>query len=155
MSDATAPTVRRPVLVTLVVAVIYVVGFFDAAIGVLVLLGRYDMKTEADVIEVSLLGAGIVLFGLLLVAVAAGVGHGSNLSRILVTVYSGVQSALHITTIVTTDWDWAAIIGLVLQAGIIVVLWTPPGSHYFRDARRADAAAQAPVAADTAGAAGT
>lgn len=133
-----AVTVRRPLAVTLVVAFVYVVGFYDAALGILVLLSRYEMQRTEDVVIVSLLGAGIILFGLLLVAVAAGVGHGSRLSRILVTVYVGIQAILYVVTIVTTDpWDWWSLGALVVHVAILAALWLPPGSRYFRDVRAA------------------
>lgn len=138
--------VKRPLVVTLVVAFVYVIGFYDAALGVLVLLSRYRAHDDASVVEVSLLGAGVILFGLLLVAVAAGVGHGSRLSRILVTVYAGIQIALYVVTIVTTDpWDWWSIGGLLLHAAVVTALWAPPGSRYFRDV--AAASEPVPVAA--------
>ena len=145
MSDRVV-TVRRPLAVTLVVAFVYIIGFYDAALGVIVLLSRYDMRGEQNIVIVSLLGAGIILFGLLLVAVAAGVGHGSRLSRILVTIYVGVQAILYVVTIVTTDpWDWWSVGALVIHLAVLAALWLPPGSRYFRDVRAAERSA-APVA---------
>ncbi len=45
------------------------------AIGILVLLSRYRVDA-AEVLPVSLLGAGVILFGLLTIAVASGVARG-------------------------------------------------------------------------------
>ncbi|GAA2009373.1 hypothetical protein GCM10009739_21460 [Microbacterium ulmi] len=117
-------------VVTIVVALVYLVGFFDAGIGILVLLSRYRVPDD-QVLTVSLLGAGIILFGLLAVAVAGGVAHGSRLSRMLVTIYL----TLHVMTIASEpDWTWWSLATLALEIAVVVVLWTPPATHYFRAA---------------------
>ena len=118
-------------LVTIAVVLVYVSAIASVAVGTLVLLSRYEVE-RSSVLPVSLLGAAIILFGLLLIAMASGLARGSALSRTLATVYLGVLSLLHVLTIATTDdWDWSAIVQLALAALMILVLWTPPGAHYF------------------------
>lgn len=124
---------HQPILVRVAVVLIYVGGFVSVAIGILVLLSRYQVE-EAAVLPVSLLGAGVILFGLLTIAVASGVARGRRLARLLLTVYLAAQSVLQAITIVTADtWDWTSIAALALAVFIAVAVWTPPGSLYFRE----------------------
>lgn len=118
-------------MVTIAVILVYAGAFADVLLGILVLLSRYQVE-RADVLIVSLLGAGIILFGLLLIAVASGLVRGSRPSRIVATVYIGVLLLLHVVTIVTTDgWDWTSVIPLMVEVLILTALWLPPGSRHF------------------------
>jgi len=119
------------VIVTIAVVLVYLSAFANVALGVLVLLSRYEVA-EADVLRVSLLGAAIILFGLLLIGMASGLARGSRLSRTFATIYLGVLVVLSVVTIATTDgWDWGSMIDLAIEALILVALWAPPGSHHF------------------------
>lgn len=124
--------VRRPIAVTIAVVLVALTGAYNTALGILVLLSRYDVAAQ-DVLAVSLIGAGIILFGLLTLAVASGIARGSRLSRLLVSVYIGIQLTLHVVAIVTSDaWDGLIFVQIALQIALVVVMWTPPGSRYFR-----------------------
>ncbi len=119
---------------TLIVAVVllYLSGLSNVAIGILVLLSRYDVSA-GDVLPVSLLGAGIILFGLLTVAIGSALARGSRLSRVLVTISLGIQFVLQtITIVMTDDWAWSAAVEILLQVYVLIALWTPPGSRRFR-----------------------
>ncbi|MET0781362.1 MAG: hypothetical protein ABWY26_01880 [Microbacterium sp.] len=145
MSAPTAPVVRQPILVRIAVVLVYLSGLTSVAIGILILLSRYQVE-KAEVLPVSLLGAGVILFGLLTIAVASGVARGRRLARVLLTIYLAVQFVLHIVTIVSADtWDWTSLAEMAAYAFIAIALWTPPGSRYFRDAPtdQAEAAASA------------
>nr|WP_208380025.1 hypothetical protein [Microbacterium endophyticum] len=116
---------------------VYLSGLTSTGLGILILLSRYQVAID-QVLLVSLLGAGIILFGLLTVAVASSLSRGSGLSRLLVTIYLGVQITLHLTTIITTDvWDWYAAVQLALEIFVVAVVWLPPASRYFRPMREA------------------
>lgn len=122
---------RRPLVVTLAVVRVTVSGLLSALLGILILLSRYEVAAE-DVLTVSLVGAGIILFGLLTIAVAAGIGRGSRLSRLLVTIYATLELVLYVVAIVMSDaWDWSSIVDIALDLALLVVLWAPPGSRYF------------------------
>ena len=111
---------------------VYLSGLVSVAIGILILLSRYRVET-AQVLPVSLLGAGVILFGLLTIAVASGVARGRPAARLLLSLYLFAQFVLHVITIASTDpWDWVATAELVLYVFIGIALWTPPGSRYFR-----------------------
>lgn len=118
-------------VVTIAVVLVYIGALTNVALGILILLSRYRVP-EADVLPVSLLGAAIILVGLLTIAIASGLARGSRFARFLITVYFGIQTVLHIVAIATTEgWDWNAIVQLVLGVLIVGVLWLPPGARHF------------------------
>ncbi|WP_322411512.1 hypothetical protein [Microbacterium invictum] len=131
MSAPPSDTVRRGVVLTIVVVVVYIVAFADVALGILVLLSRYDVPAD-DVLIVSLLGAGIVLFGLLMVALASALARGSRLARALLTGYVSLLVVLQLVTIFSTDdWDVPATVQVLVQVVAVVLVWVPPASRYF------------------------
>lgn len=130
MTDTPVP--RRPVVVSIVVVLIVLSGLTNAFLGLTVLLSRYQVP-DADVLVVSLIGIGVILFGLLTLAVAAAIGRGSRLARLLLTIYLGIQLVLHAVTALTTDWDWAVLVQSVVELLVLVAVWAPPGSRRFVD----------------------
>jgi len=131
-TDAATPArTRRPVLVTIVLVLVYLSGLSNAALGLLVLLSRYQVPDD-EVLVVSLLGAGIILFGLLTLAVASAVGRGRRLARLAVSVYLAVQFVLHVVTVATTSWDPVTLVQILVDVFIVAALWAPPGSRWFR-----------------------
>ncbi|KRA24249.1 hypothetical protein ASD65_07310 [Microbacterium sp. Root61] len=132
MTTETEAPLRRPVIVTIAVVLLYVSGLLNIVVGVLVLLSRYQVA-ESEVLGVSLLGAAITLFGLLTIGIASAIARGSRLARLFVTLYIAVQIALHVATIVVSDvWDWTEIVQIVAELVVVIALWTPPGTRYFR-----------------------
>lgn len=127
-----APAPRRPVAVTTAVVLVALSGGSNVVLGLLLLLSRYDVSA-ADVLTVSLLGVGTVLFGLLTLAIASGIARGSALSRLLLTIYLAVQFVLHVVTIIASDaWDWTASVQILIEIVLVLLLWTPPGARHFR-----------------------
>ncbi|WP_350352594.1 hypothetical protein ABS642_05905 [Microbacterium sp. A8/3-1] len=123
---------KRPVVVTVVVILVVLSGLSNALLGLTVLLSRYQVP-DGDVLAVSLIGAAVILFGLLTLAVAAAIARGSRLARLLLTIYIGVQLALHAVTALTTTWDWAVLVQSVVELLVVVAVWAPPGSRHFLD----------------------
>lgn len=146
---ATAPGPSRPrrgALLTAAVVLVYLAAFANVGLGILVLLSRYDVA-PSDVLGVSLLGAAIILFGLLMAAIASALARGSALARLLLTGYVGLLVVLQAVTIVTSDaWDIPALVQLLVQIAVVTVLWTPPSSRYFT----ARTSATSPAASSTA-----
>lgn len=122
---------KRPATVTAAVVIVYVAAFLNVGLGILVMLSRYQVES-ADVLWVSLLGAAIILLGLLTLGLASGLARGSRLARIGITLSFGVLIVLHVLSIITTDgWDWSSMIQLALQSAALLLVWTPPGSRHF------------------------
>ncbi|MEV4666975.1 hypothetical protein [Microbacterium sp. LWO12-1.2] len=123
---------KRPAVITVVMILVVLSGLSNALLGIIVLLSRYQVA-DADVLPVSLVGAGVILFGLLTLAVAAAIGRGSRLARLLLTIYLAIQLILHAVTAATTDWDWAVLVQAVVEVLVLAALWAPPGSRHFAD----------------------
>lgn len=130
-ASGASPSTLARVVVNVVAVLVYATGLLATGLGLLVLLSRYE-GIGREVVSLSLIGAVIALFGLLIIAVAAGVRRGSGLSRLLLTLYLAVAALLEIVVIVRADeWDWSASIAVAVATLIIVLLWTPPTTHEF------------------------
>lgn len=124
--------VSRPVPVTLAVVAVYLGGLASAMFGVLFLLSRYEVPADLVVI-VSLVGAGIILFGLLSVAAAAGLSRGSGLSRLFVTLLAAALIVLQAWTLaLAREWSWWAAAQIVVYLLVLIALWAPPAGRFFR-----------------------
>lgn len=98
----------------------------------LVLLDRYGETTDRDILAVSLIGAGITLGGLLLLAVATGLQRGSGLSRLIATLELGGILALDAVLWLALDVnDTGAAVIAALVVALVVLLWTPPTARTF------------------------
>ncbi len=124
------PPQKRPVVISIVVVLVVLSGLSNALLGLTVLLSRYQVP-DGDVMVVSLIGAGVILFGLLTLAVAGGIRRGSRGARLLVTIYLGIQLVLHVVTALTTAWDWAVFVQTVVELLVLVAVWAPPSSRRF------------------------
>ncbi len=122
----------RPVPVTIAVVLVYLGGLASALFGILFLLARYAVEA-GDVVDVSLVGVGIILSGLLSVAAASGLGRGSGLSRVFVTVLGAALIALQLWGLVIDHhWSTWAVMQIVLYGAVIAVLWLPSAGRFFR-----------------------
>ena len=122
----------RPVGVAIAVVLVYLGGLASALFGLLFLLSRYDVA-EGEVVAVSLIGSGIMLFGLLSVAAASGLGRGSGLSRVFVTALAAILMALQVWSLIEThDFSGWSIAQIVLHVAVIAALWLPPSGRFFR-----------------------
>lgn len=131
MTDVSANRIARPVTVTIAVVLVYLTALSDIGMGILVMLSRYQVPDQ-EVLFASLLGAAVILLGLLMIALASGLSRGSRFARIGMTIYLMLSLALQIVTIVGTDvWEWTTAIGILLDTLILAALWLPPGSRYF------------------------
>lgn len=127
--------VQRPVTVTVAMVLVFLGALGSVLLGLLVLLARYD---TTEVLAVSLFGSAIVLFGLLLMAAAVALTRGSGLSRLFVTILTAILIVLQaLSLVIGHDWSWTAAVQLLLFGYVLVTLWTPPGSRFFRPVREA------------------
>lgn len=129
-STRVVPTFAGRAITTIIAVAAYATGFVIAGFGVLVLLSRYE--ADADIVALSVLGALIALFGLLVVAVAAGLRRGSGLSRLLLTLFLAAVALLSIVVVVTAErWSWSAAIAAVVSVTFGVLLWVRPVAPAF------------------------
>ena len=120
-------------VVVIATVLVYLSALSSVALGILILLSRYQVPDDL-VLPVTLVGAAIILFGLLMIAIASGLWRGSRFARLLITVYFGILVALNVITIVTSDWDAFSFLQMSVQALVVAALWVPPGSLRFAPA---------------------
>ncbi len=120
---------RRPVAVTVAIMLVYIGGLLNTALGVLVLLSRYEVTADL-VLPVSLIGAATILLGLLTIAGGSALSRGSRLARILLTAYLSVLVVLQAAAMLLTELDATLAAALVAALAVIAALWIPA------DARR-------------------
>lgn len=121
---------RRPVAVTVAIVLVYVGGLLNTALGVLVLLSRYDVPADL-VLPVSLVGAGAILLGLLTIAGGSALARGSRLARNLLTGYLSVLVALQATAMSLTELDPILTVALIAALAVIAALWIPGGARRY------------------------
>jgi len=121
--------VRRPAAVTVAIMLVYIGGLLNTALGVLVLLSRYEVTADL-VLPVSLIGAATILLGLLTIAGGSALSRGSRLARTLLTAYLSVLVVLQAAAMALTELDATLAAALVAALAVIAALWIP------RNARR-------------------
>lgn len=132
---------RRPLPVTIAVVLVYIGGLLNTALGVLVLLSRYEVDA-GDVLPVSLVGAATILLGLLTVAGGSSLARGSRLARNLLTGYLSLLVVLQALSLALTELDPTIVVALLAAVAVLAAVWVPPTARrYFRRA--------APAAADS------
>lgn len=125
---------RRPVELTVVVVLAYVQGVLDVGLGILLLLTRYldEVRAEGDAFFMSVLGAAVILFGLLVIAVASGIARGDRIARIVLTVGVTLSLALDAASIIVAPTSWGSVASGVIGIAILLIIWTGRGARHFR-----------------------
>jgi heme A synthase len=137
MTPAMTPEDRRPRprWVTVSVVLMYLGALVQITLGILTVFLRYLPESTADgtAFAITLVGAGIILLGLLVIALASGVARGSRRARLAATVLLLAAVALAVVdVIVTADGDWSGVaIQLGISAAVITPLWVGHGRAYF------------------------
>ncbi|MDI2023596.1 hypothetical protein SAMN05660916_02585 [Arthrobacter sp. 31Cvi3.1E] len=126
---------RRPGVVTFSVVLMYIGGIAQIVLGVLTIFLRYTPEAQSGgvALPVTLLGAGMVLFGLLVIGLASGVARGSSAARSGATavMFLGLAFAV-VDLVVAADGDWSAVISQSIATVLVVVpLWVGRGRRYF------------------------
>ncbi|KRE31150.1 hypothetical protein [Agromyces sp. Soil535] len=128
---------RPPKRVIAVVVLTYISGILDIIAGILLILLRYDdaVRAAGDAFAVSLWGAGIILIGLLTIAMASGLTRGRNSARIFVTVLVSLSALVWVIGVIATPTDgsswWSLAIGGGISALIILALWAGRPAEFF------------------------
>jgi hypothetical protein len=136
MSDAVLERVPKRVIVVVVLA--YISGILDIIAGILLILLRYDDEVEraGDAYAITLVGAAMILIGLLTIAMASGLTRGRNSARIFVTALVSLSTLVSIVDFVRDPSTvWSLVIGGVIAVLIILALWAGPSAEFFRRSR--------------------
>jgi uncharacterized membrane protein HdeD (DUF308 family) len=137
---------RPPKRVLAVVVLAYISGVFDIVAGVLLILLRYDdtVRASGEALPVTLWGTGMILIGLLTIAMASGLTRGRNIARIFVTALVALSTVIDLIDVIAAPDDggawWSLGIGAVVTALIILALWAGRSAEFFRRARTLPAA---------------
>lgn len=133
--ESTSARRPRPPGVTVAVVLMYLGGLAQIALGIGTIFLRYAADAAAEGIgtAVTLLGAGMILFGLFVIALASGVARGSRAARTSATVVMVLGLALMLLDALTAgDDDWS---GVVIQSLATVAVVAPlrigRGRRYF------------------------
>jgi hypothetical protein len=126
----TPARVRRPVAVTVAIMLVYIGGLLNTALGVLVLLSRYEVAADL-VLPVSLIGAATILLGLLTIAGGSALSRGSRLARTLLTAYLSVLVVLQAAAMALTELDATLAAALVAALAVIAALWIPQNARRY------------------------
>ena len=141
-----ATRLRPPKRVIVVVVLAYISGVVDIVAGVLLILLRYDdgVRASGEALPVTLWGTGMILIGLLTIAMASGLTRGRNIARIFVTALVALSTIVDIIDLIAAPGDggawWSFGIGAVVTALIILALWAGRSAEFFRQARTLPAA---------------
>lgn len=131
---------RVPRRIIVVVVLTYIGGILDILAGIVLILLRYDAVVEeaGEQLLMSLLGAAIILIGLLTVAMASGLTRGRNSARIFVTALMALSLVVSATDFVRDPSSpWRLAIDVVVSVLVILALWVGKGGRFFRRARSA------------------
>ncbi|MDR6989764.1 hypothetical protein J2Y66_004281 [Paenarthrobacter nitroguajacolicus] len=134
----TADSPQRPGTVTFSVVLMYIGGIAQIILGILTIFLRYTPEAQSGgaAFPITLLGAGMILFGLLVIGLASGVARGSEAGRRGATAVMLLGLAFAVLDlIIAGDGDWSAVIVQSLATiAVVVPLWVRRGRRYF-DAR--------------------
>ncbi|MBM7794544.1 hypothetical protein [Paenarthrobacter ilicis] len=126
---------QRPGTVTFAVVLMYMAGITQILLGILTIFLRYapDAQSQGVTLPITLLGAGMVLFGLLVIGLASGVARGSSAARQGATAVMLLGLAFAVLDLlVAADGDWSAVISQSIASfAVVVPLWTGRGRRYF------------------------
>jgi len=131
----TGESPKRPGVVTFSVVLMYIGGIAQIVLGVLTIFLRYAPEAQSSGITfpITMLGAGMVLFGLLVIGLASGVARGSEAARRGATAVMLLGLAFAVLDlIIAADGDWSAVISQsIATVAVVIPLWTGRGSRYF------------------------
>jgi uncharacterized membrane protein YvlD (DUF360 family) len=141
-------TARRPLAVTLVVALTAVVALLDVVVGVLLLtgvdtIGSVKGMTQDEItLSAQVVAGAFLLFGVVQAVVAYQLAKGSNGARLVVTVILIAQQLHSLYLGAQLDIQRVpGFAGLAIAVVILLLVWNPVSSRWFdrgRDSALAD-----------------
>lgn len=137
----TAPAVRRPALVTLLVVLVVISGILGLIGGVLLLIvgigsgAGVDGMSTGVVIALAIL---TIIVGVIYLAVAKGLSLGNPVSRTIVAIVTVIHLVGNVITAVSrTDNTRSSAIGsIILGVIVLAILYSPKANEFFAGRRR-------------------
>jgi hypothetical protein len=134
--SAPAPA-RRPFGVTIVMLLTWLVALVSILGGIALVLADAATLAEVGISEGSATTYGVaqIVFGIIVVLVANGLGNGNNFARFLVTALMAlrVAGASYLAVALWgTSQFWVAVFAGLLALLIIFMLWNARASAFFR-----------------------
>ncbi|GAA1953948.1 hypothetical protein [Microbacterium aquimaris] len=117
---------NRPLGVTLVAIVAWLIGFFQIIGAIFGILGGLLITPSALLAWISL------AVGIITLLVGVGLWRGNNTARTVATIVFVINIALEIIGIFNGEGLFAAIFGSVLPVIGLLLLYTDSASRYFR-----------------------
>ena len=130
------PATTRPGGVTTVIVLTIISGVFAIIIGVVAILGRNNVTVEGSGQQSTsgaLLAIGVVgiILGLIYLAVARGLAHGNNGSRILVIIVAALQLISAAYSFFAGGNKGSDLLSIIIPALIIIFLNTAAAKAFF------------------------
>ncbi|MET3905394.1 hypothetical protein [Paenarthrobacter sp. 4246] len=126
---------QRPGVVTFSVVLMYIGGIAQILLGILTIFLRYTPEAQSGgiALPITLLGAGMILFGLLVIGLASGVARGSEAARRGATAVMLLGLAFAVLDLtIAGDGDWSAVISQsIATVAVLVPVWVGRGRRYF------------------------
>ncbi len=120
----TAPTVRRPGLVTVVVVLTVIGGIGSIIAGIIAVTAT----------GVAWAGILFIVLGLIYLAVAKGLADGNNTARLIVAVVSVIQIGSAVLTWISSDNNQtrnSALGSAIVSLVILLILYSPRANAFF------------------------
>jgi hypothetical protein len=129
----------RPGTVTIAVVLLYLGGIAQMVAGTLTIFIRYTANASGGWVAetVTLLGAAIILFGLLVIALASGVARGSWSARLTCTIILLLGAIVTLASVSVSDGqdNVSAAVRVATAIAVILLLWLGAARRYFVRAR--------------------
>ncbi len=127
---------KPPAPVVLVVVLAYALGVLDIVAGLVLILLRYDsvVRATGNSFTITWWGAGMIITGLLVIAVASGLTRARRDARVLATIAAGVSALIAVVDIaLDPSYPWIQLTVIVTAMLVILALWTGRSGRFFHD----------------------
>lgn len=130
---------RPPAPVVWVVVLAFALGVLDIVAGLVLILLRYDaeVRSTGNAFTITWWGAGMIIAGLFVIAVASGLTRARRDARVLATIGAGLSAVVAaIVVLLDPERPWLGLTALAVAALVILALWTGRSGRFFRDIRK-------------------
>lgn len=122
---------RRPFGVTLVGVLIYINGFVDLIVGVLLIVLAAAGQVTQSVGGAWATGILLIVVGLIVLSVASGILRGSRTARTIIAIVEVVSIAANIYALVIGGQPAGTIVSIIFSLVILGLLYSGRASAFF------------------------